>query len=274
MLEARESAECSNRGDRHSALHATQGLEGFDYRMETPGGDRFLECLCQTLEACGVLAHGADIFLANDVLGRCGTAHFREPPEVGCSPVGAARGADIVAEQEGCEPKLGGLEIPDGLFASPTQIPNGFRFNFGNITRGEIPWAHQAGQLHRVAAVGCDAVASFFREERWGHDPAFVTFFHEIPLAPRATGAGVIDKDQMLGLRLELAGALIDVSVPGTDGTKRDDFGTVILSNGGNCDGILVDIHTDIACARLLHGWPPSVWGWWCNIRWYWFDGS
>jgi hypothetical protein len=138
MLDAREVAEFSDRGDHHSEVHATQGLEGFDHRMETPGGARFLEFLCQTLEACGVLAHGADILLENDVLGRCGTAHFREPPEVGCSPVGAARGADIVSEHEGLEPKRGGLEIPDGLFASPTQSPHGCIVHFGHRNRGEI----------------------------------------------------------------------------------------------------------------------------------------
>jgi arylsulfatase A-like enzyme len=77
ILEAREVAEFSDRGDCHSALHATQGLEGFDYRFETPGGNRFLEFLCQTLEPFGVLAYGADIFLENDLLGRGGTDHFR-----------------------------------------------------------------------------------------------------------------------------------------------------------------------------------------------------
>jgi hypothetical protein len=33
----------------------------------------------------------------------------------------------------------------------------------------------------------------------------------------------------------------------------------VILRNVGNCDGILVDLHADIECARLLHSGPPNV---------------
>jgi hypothetical protein len=139
MLAAREVAECSDRGDRHRAWHATQGLEGFDHRVETPDGDRFLACLFQTLEAVGGLAHGADLCLAHDVVGRCGTDPFREPAEGGCSPGGAARGAASVSAQEGCEPTRGGLELPAGICASPTQIPHGFLCNCGHINRGASP---------------------------------------------------------------------------------------------------------------------------------------
>jgi hypothetical protein len=53
--------------------------------------------------------NGTDIFVKDDVLRRCGTNHFREPPQVGRAPGCPARVADIVSEQEGLETELGGI---------------------------------------------------------------------------------------------------------------------------------------------------------------------
>ena len=120
-----------------------------------------LEFLFETLEAFGVFVHRTDIFLKDDLLRRCGTDHFREPPEVGRAPIGPARVADIVSEQEGFETELGVFEIAEGIFTCPGEIANGFIFHLGDIDRGEITRARQAGQLHGVPAVGFDAVTGF-----------------------------------------------------------------------------------------------------------------
>jgi hypothetical protein len=59
--------------------------------------------------------------------------------------------------------------------------------------------------LHRVHAVGFDAVAGRLGYQGGGDDPAVVAFFGEILVESGATGTGFIDKDQMLGLGWYLA---------------------------------------------------------------------
>ena len=109
-----------------------------------------------------MLVDRPDICLKDDVLRRCGTDDFAEPPEMGWPPIGPAHIADIVPEQEGCAPKCRGLEIAQSIFASPAQITHGFVFDFGDRDQGEIPQAHQAGELHSVTAVGFHPVAHLF----------------------------------------------------------------------------------------------------------------
>ena len=118
--------------------HATQGLERVDHRVEAPGFDLVLEFLFETLEAFGVFVDRSDIFLEDDLLRRGGTDHLAEPSQVGRAPGGPARIADIVAQQEGFETKLGGLEITDGIFTSPAEVADGFVFHRGDIDGGEI----------------------------------------------------------------------------------------------------------------------------------------
>ena len=103
---------------------------------KTPGVHLLVEFLFETLQAFGVLVHRPDIFLEDDLLGRGGTDHFREPAQVGRAPGGPARIADIMPQQKRFEPELGGLEIPDGIFASPAQIADGFVFDRGEHRRG------------------------------------------------------------------------------------------------------------------------------------------
>ncbi len=80
----------------------------------------------------------------------------------GWAPAGTARIAHIVPEQEGFEPELGGREVPQGIFAGAGEIAHSFIFHRGDIDGGQIPRAHQAGQLDRVTTVGCHAVAGLF----------------------------------------------------------------------------------------------------------------
>jgi hypothetical protein len=42
--------------------------------------------------------------------------------------------------------------------------------------------------LHRVTAVGCDAVAGLFRHEGGRHHPAVMAFLGEIPVEPSPQG--------------------------------------------------------------------------------------
>jgi hypothetical protein len=70
-----------------------------------------LEVLFKTLETFGVFGDRTDVFLKDDLLRWCGTDHLAQPPEVGRTPGGPARSADVLPEQEGFETELGGFEI-------------------------------------------------------------------------------------------------------------------------------------------------------------------
>jgi hypothetical protein len=58
----------------------------------------------------------------------------------------------------------------------------------------------------------------------------------------------------VLGLRLELAGELIDVGLSCADGPEGDDLGAVSLSDIGDRDGFFVDIQSNVKRAKLAHG--------------------
>jgi hypothetical protein len=64
-----------------------------------------------------------------------------------------------VPEQEGFEPELGGLEVPQGIFAGPGEIAPGFIVNLRDIDGGEITRAHQPRQLYGVTTVGFHPIA-------------------------------------------------------------------------------------------------------------------
>jgi hypothetical protein len=62
-IEAGEVAEFGHHSDGHGALHAASGLERVDHRVQAPRLDLFLACLFATLEAFGVVGHGAAVFV-------------------------------------------------------------------------------------------------------------------------------------------------------------------------------------------------------------------
>jgi hypothetical protein len=78
--------------------------------------------------------------------------------------------------------------------------------------------------------------------------------FGEISVEPVATGAGFIDKDQRLGLGLQLADEVVNVTVACADGTKVGYLGPMLLSDVGYRDGLFMDISSDVKPARLGHG--------------------
>ena len=139
MLETCQVPNFRDHRDGHGELHPTQGLESVHHRMQAPRFDLLAEFLVQTPEALRVFRDGPDLCLQDDLLRRGGTDDFREPPEVSRAPIGPARIADILAEQEGFESELGIFEIADRIFARPREIPDCFIVHFGDIHGGEVP---------------------------------------------------------------------------------------------------------------------------------------
>src|SRR4029453_1902118 len=130
--------EFGHDGHGHGELHSAQALQGLDHWLQSPGLDLLSQFLLQALEAFGVLMDRADILLEDNLLSRGGTDHFGEPPQMGRPPGGTARIADIVPEQKGFEPELGGLEITDGVFTSPTEVTDGFAPHPRDIDGSEV----------------------------------------------------------------------------------------------------------------------------------------
>ena len=128
--------------------------------MQAPRGDLLAEFLVQTPEALGVLRDGPDIFLKDDLLRRGGADDFREPPEVGRTPVGPARIADILAEQEGLKTELGIFKVADRIFARPGEITDRCIVHLGDIHRDQSG-SGQPGQLDRVTAARFYPIPAF-----------------------------------------------------------------------------------------------------------------
>src|SRR5262245_50124943 len=97
IVEAGEVTNLNDCRDGHDKLHATQGLEGLDHWVKAPGLNLLLKFLVQTLETFGVFGHRTDIFLKDDLLSRCVTDYFTQPPQVGWAPRGPAHITHIVS---------------------------------------------------------------------------------------------------------------------------------------------------------------------------------
>jgi hypothetical protein len=216
--------------------------------------DVLVEFLGETLEAFRVFSDRPDIFLEHDWLRRGRADDLREPSEMGWAPMGLARVADIVAEQEGFEAKLGVLESAAGIFTGPRQVPDGFIFHRGDRDRGEISRASQAGQLQGVSTVCFDPLTGLCGNEGGSHHPAVIGFFPQIPLEPVATGTSLRDKDEVFGFRWHLADALIDVALTCPNGAQVRYLSAMVLGDRRHGNSIFVDIHANEECARLRHG--------------------
>src|SRR5262249_17953186 len=110
-----EDAEGGHRGDRHRARHATQGLERFDHRRETPGWGVFRECLGEPLQTFRRLGNGTDLCLAHNVLRWGRPAHCREPAEVGRVPGGLAWIAEGVPRPKSFQTTCGSVAITERI---------------------------------------------------------------------------------------------------------------------------------------------------------------
>jgi hypothetical protein len=213
-----------------------------------------VEFLFQALEALAVFGDRADVFLEDHWLSGGGTDDDREPSEVGRPPGGPAFIADILAQQEGLQVVLGGLEISNRILAGAGQVADSLVLDLGDIDWREIPGAHQPGELHRVASVRLDAVTWFLRDKRWGDHPADEVLLGEIAVELIPTRTGFIDKEKMRGLRLEFADQGIDVALPGADGAQEDHLSAPLFRDIGNSDGLFVYIQTDVNRVSVSHG--------------------
>jgi hypothetical protein len=254
LVEAGEVTTLSAGRDGHDQRHATQGLEGLDPGMKAPGVHLRLKCLCHTLEAFGVCGHRAAICLKGDGLSRCVTDDGTPPPPVGWAPRGPARRATRVAEEKGVEPARGGVASAEGLFASPAAVAERFVCHRGDSDAGEGTGAPQAGALDGVAPLGVEAGARLVGQESGRDDPAHRAFGGQIAREPVPAGACVIAKDEVWGVGVQRAHELLTVGLPGTEGAKVEALGLVIVGDRGHRDGIVVDIQTDGACARVTQG--------------------
>jgi len=137
---------------------------------------------------------------------------------------------------------------------APTQVADRFIVEGRARDRGEVPGAHEPGELPGVAPVGFDPVTRLFGNSGGRDHPADRVFFRQIPLEPIPTRAGFIDKDQVFGLRLELPHQGVDVTLSGAKGPQGDDLGVMIFGNVGHSDRLFVHIHSDVQRARLVQG--------------------
>ena len=193
-----------------------------------------------------------DVFLKDDLRRWRGTDHLAEPPEVGRAPGGPAGITDVLPQEKGFEPKLRGLEIADGIFTRPAQVPNRFILNLGDVDGREVTRAHQAGQFDGVSSVGFDPIPWLFGDQRGRDDPADMAFFCEIAVEPIATRAGFIDKDEVRAFGLQPTDELIDVTLSCTDVPEGDDLRVVVLSDRGDGNRVFMDIQSDVERARLM----------------------
>jgi hypothetical protein len=259
-LDARQVAAFGHRGDRYRDLYTAECLKDLDHRVPTPSFDLRLECLVETLEAFGMLVDRAAIFLEDHWRRRGGTDDFGAPPPMGGVPGGPAGIAAIVAEPQGFETERGGLESLQGIFTGAGEISAGFIFDLGDRDCGEMPRASQAGQWHGVPAVGVDPITGLLGNQRRRHHPAVRALVRQLAVEPGATGAGVVDEEQMFGLGWPLADELIAITLAGANGAKIGDLGTVLLRDVRHGNRVLVDVHPDGQRARLAQGCPPRVW--------------
>jgi hypothetical protein len=141
--------------------------------------------------------------------------------------------------------------------AGSGEIAHGVVFELGGLERCPIAGSPQASEWDGVASVGFDAVAGLFRDQRGSDGPTRMPVVAQVSVDPIAPGAGFVDAPQRLGFGLELAHPWIDVGWSGAEGAEGSDLGTVIVSDLGDGDGVLVDLHADekgVGRGRLCHG--------------------
>jgi len=146
--------------------------------------------------AFGGFGHRPEVLLEDDLLGGGRTHHVSEPAPVGRGPRRPALVANVLAQQEGLEPLLGRLEIPERILAGPAEVPNSFVLHLGDVDRRQIPAAHEPGQRDGVAAVGLDPITGLARDERGGDDVAGQALPGQVAVEPVPAGAGRGDEHE------------------------------------------------------------------------------
>ncbi len=96
VVKAREITELGDDGDRDEELHAAQGVQRLDDRIEPPRGRALEEFRFEALEAIDLFIDSPHGFLKDDLLRRRRTHDLRQVPAVGVVP---GRAPDVVPAQ-------------------------------------------------------------------------------------------------------------------------------------------------------------------------------
>ena len=152
-----------------------------------------------------------------------------------------------------------GCELAEGIFPGPAEGTARVICDLGDIHRGEVPCACQAGQVHGIPAVGLDAVTGFVGKECRGHHPAIGVFFRQLAGEPGATRTCFIEEEEVVGLRWHRAEELINGTLTGAKSAQGGARSAVILGDLRPGHRLCGAIHANDECARLRPGWPPRV---------------
>jgi hypothetical protein len=74
----------------------------------------------------------------------------------------------------------------------------------------------------------------------------------QIRVAPIATRAGCIDKDEVWAFGVQPPDALIDVTLSRPEIAEGDDLGVTFVGDIGDRNRVFMDIHSDVTRARLV----------------------
>ena len=228
-----------------------------------------MEVLCEPGKPCAVVRHGSDGCLANAGRRGRGPAHRTEPAERGWAPGGLARGAEIVAQEHGCEALVGGLESAPRLCTGPPEVPEGCVRALWDRPGRAGARAPQAGQRHGLTPVGCDALPRLGRDARRGHAPAAVAFVGARAGAPIPPRSCCRDKHQRRALRPPLPDAWVDSALACPESAAVAACSRVCVRDLGDGTRGCLDLHADGERGRLWQGGPPrsclcvgSMWRW------------
>jgi len=257
IVEAGEISYFRDDGDGYGEPDAAKRLEGLHDGREPPGRGTFMELGLEMGHAFRVLGDSVNIFLEDDLLGRCRADDRCEPSQVCLAPVRRAAVADVEAQEQGFETRLGSLQITHCILSCATKIPYRLVFEPGYINGGQIARAHEAGQLNGIASVGLDTVSRFAGDQRRSDHVTLIAFLGEVPIETVPAGTSFIDEDELLRLGLQPADELVDIPLAGTDATDKYHLGTAIVGRIGDRDKILMTDQTDEKRAILLHVRPP-----------------
>ena len=121
-LETRQGSSRRHGGHGARALDTAQSLARFDHWRSAPGFDLRVAFEFQTAQTFRLCGDGLDVCLKDELLRRGGAHPLAAPAQGSGTPGGPPRRADSVPQEAGCEPQLGGLQLPEGLCPCPTQV--------------------------------------------------------------------------------------------------------------------------------------------------------
>jgi hypothetical protein len=219
-------------------------------------------------EPCGVSGARPDVSLPGAGLDRWGPDCLAPPPRVGRTPGGPARRADVLPQAERLGPTRGGLEIAGGIPTRPVRVTTGSTRNRGD--GGEVARAHQAGPADGAAAVAVDPLPGLLGEQGGRGGPTATALWGESAGAPRAARAGVSDQNAGRAFGWQAADPLTGGTRSRPEVPAGDDRGVAVLGDISARDRVLMDLHADVARARLGQGGAPMFGGSGVDLRRLW----